>query len=390
MDKLMFSNKVIELRKKQGLTQQQLADRLHVTNKAISRWETGEGFPDIMLLKPLSEALGISCDELLSEHVNYTDIQKSDIQKYIPYGVAALSLLVYYILGKLSVPFILSFFILLAGLWASCYLMIHHTNKEKLPHLIRFDAVMLYFPVVSLFQTITMIWYLLKQSGFSLQGLLFNFNMINYGSDILGDSMGMIDNTVLIYIFGYIGALVSILVLYYLMKNYSIQHYEIAWYGIRINKKDGSGCFNQLQDSTERNVKRVCYVLCAVVFLMIIATIIYQYFSLLNLQFIPNELEVGYGNREVAIKTLADCKQYLYLLVGISGIVPLFGLVKCKRKLIYKFALIWLWVYCAGIIFFTTLEKDIYVKAPMLWMVVGIVIAGMICVCRFTKKNKKI
>ncbi|MEG0737220.1 MAG: helix-turn-helix transcriptional regulator, partial [Longicatena sp.] len=177
MDKLLFANKVMELRKKQGLTQQQLADRLHVTNKAISRWETGEGFPDIMLLKPLSEALGISCDELLSEHVSYTDIKKSDIQKYIPYGVAALSLLFYYILGKLSVPFILSFFILLAGLWASCYLMIHHTNKEKLPSLIRFDAVMLYFPVVSLFQTITMIWYLLKQSGFSLQGLLFNFNM---------------------------------------------------------------------------------------------------------------------------------------------------------------------------------------------------------------------
>ncbi|MGX8851057.1 helix-turn-helix domain-containing protein [Amedibacillus sp. YH-ame10] len=82
MDKLIFANKVMELRKKQGLTQQQLADRLHVTNKAISRWETGEGFPDIMLLKPLSEALGISCDELLSEHVSYTDIKKSDIQKY--------------------------------------------------------------------------------------------------------------------------------------------------------------------------------------------------------------------------------------------------------------------------------------------------------------------
>lgn len=52
-------------RKALGLTQQQLADRLHLTNKAISKWETGEGLPDISVLKDLAEALEVSTDELL-------------------------------------------------------------------------------------------------------------------------------------------------------------------------------------------------------------------------------------------------------------------------------------------------------------------------------------
>ena len=52
-------------RKALGLTQQQLADKLHLTNKAISKWETGEGLPDISVLKDLAEVLQISTDELL-------------------------------------------------------------------------------------------------------------------------------------------------------------------------------------------------------------------------------------------------------------------------------------------------------------------------------------
>ena len=48
-----------------GLTQQQLADRLHVTNKAVSKWETGRGLPDIQMLEPLSAALEVTAAELL-------------------------------------------------------------------------------------------------------------------------------------------------------------------------------------------------------------------------------------------------------------------------------------------------------------------------------------
>lgn len=53
-------------RKAKGLTQEQLAEKLGVTNKTISRWETGKYMPDLSLLQPLSEELGISLNELLS------------------------------------------------------------------------------------------------------------------------------------------------------------------------------------------------------------------------------------------------------------------------------------------------------------------------------------
>lgn len=57
---------IAQLRKELGLTQKELAEKLEVTDKAISRWETGEGLPDTSLLKPLAEILGVSVGELLS------------------------------------------------------------------------------------------------------------------------------------------------------------------------------------------------------------------------------------------------------------------------------------------------------------------------------------
>ena len=53
-------------RKEKGMTQKELAERLHISNKAVSRWETGAGFTDVSLLEPLSEALGVTVTELLS------------------------------------------------------------------------------------------------------------------------------------------------------------------------------------------------------------------------------------------------------------------------------------------------------------------------------------
>lgn len=54
------------LRKQKGLTQSRLAEIIGVTDKAVSRWETGKGFPDVSLLQPLAEALGTSVTELLA------------------------------------------------------------------------------------------------------------------------------------------------------------------------------------------------------------------------------------------------------------------------------------------------------------------------------------
>ena len=54
------------LREKKGCTQRELAGEIGVTDKAVSRWETGKGLPDTAVLKELSEALGVSVGELLA------------------------------------------------------------------------------------------------------------------------------------------------------------------------------------------------------------------------------------------------------------------------------------------------------------------------------------
>lgn len=54
------------LREARGLTQAQLAGKLDVSDKTVSKWETGRGLPDITLMEPLSAALGVSVMELLS------------------------------------------------------------------------------------------------------------------------------------------------------------------------------------------------------------------------------------------------------------------------------------------------------------------------------------
>ena len=65
MDNLKFGAFIAQLRKENNLTQKELADRLHVTDKAVSKWETGKGFPDVKLMEPLAQELGISLVELL-------------------------------------------------------------------------------------------------------------------------------------------------------------------------------------------------------------------------------------------------------------------------------------------------------------------------------------
>ena len=54
------------LRERAGMTQRHLADRLGITDKAVSKWETDRGLPDITLVEPLACALGVSVAELLS------------------------------------------------------------------------------------------------------------------------------------------------------------------------------------------------------------------------------------------------------------------------------------------------------------------------------------
>lgn len=77
MDAEKFGLFIQSCRKELGLTQAELAERIHVTDKAISRWERGIGFPDIKLLEPLAEALGITLIELMQSRRIEEDLTKA-------------------------------------------------------------------------------------------------------------------------------------------------------------------------------------------------------------------------------------------------------------------------------------------------------------------------
>ena len=66
MNQYITGTIIKELREKNKLTQLELAERLNVSDKTVSKWETAKGYPDITLLEPIAKVFGISVTELLS------------------------------------------------------------------------------------------------------------------------------------------------------------------------------------------------------------------------------------------------------------------------------------------------------------------------------------
>lgn len=66
MNSYITGTTIKKLREAKGLTQLQLAEEIGVSSKAVSKWETAKGLPDISLIEPLSQALGVSVMELMS------------------------------------------------------------------------------------------------------------------------------------------------------------------------------------------------------------------------------------------------------------------------------------------------------------------------------------
>jgi len=78
MDLIRIGSFLAELRREKGLTQQALGDRLGVTNKTISRWETGCYLPDVEMLSLLSREFGVSINELVAgERLVAEDFKKA-------------------------------------------------------------------------------------------------------------------------------------------------------------------------------------------------------------------------------------------------------------------------------------------------------------------------
>lgn len=138
---------ISELRKEKDLKQSDLAKMLNVTDKAVSRWETGKGLPDISLLIPLSEVLGISVNELLSgERVKEDKVTEEKLkttinmsldsmrkrEKVIKYSVlvfACITLILLYLSESLSTIGVLEILVISLVLLMSKFLK---TKSKKL------------------------------------------------------------------------------------------------------------------------------------------------------------------------------------------------------------------------------------------------------------------
>lgn len=84
MDAKKFGSFLATLRKERGLTQAELAGKLQITDKAVSRWERGIGLPDISVLEPLSAALQITVLELLkSEKFNHKELSHEEVSNAV-------------------------------------------------------------------------------------------------------------------------------------------------------------------------------------------------------------------------------------------------------------------------------------------------------------------
>ena len=107
MELKKIANFIKKKRKELGITQLELADKLFVTEKAISRWETGRGTPDISLLIPLSKELGVNVSELLNGEESKNDkaiekvIEYNEISQKNKYGLGFKFTILCYILSIL-------------------------------------------------------------------------------------------------------------------------------------------------------------------------------------------------------------------------------------------------------------------------------------------------
>ena len=79
MDCQKIGSFILAIRKEKNMTQKQLADKLHVTDRAVSKWERGLGIPDVSLLSDLSNILGVSINEILAgEKIDTLSRKKAD------------------------------------------------------------------------------------------------------------------------------------------------------------------------------------------------------------------------------------------------------------------------------------------------------------------------
>lgn len=81
MDKILVGKFISEQRKAKGFTQKDLAEKLNVTDKAVSKWETGKGYPDIEILEALSDIFDVTINDILSGEIVSQENKEKEADK---------------------------------------------------------------------------------------------------------------------------------------------------------------------------------------------------------------------------------------------------------------------------------------------------------------------
>lgn len=115
MNQIKIGKFILNCRKEKGLTQEQLAEKLGVTSKSISRWENGKTMPDYSLLKDLCNELNINVNELLSaekikvnDYMNKSEENLIKLRKQIDKRKKILTIISYVFIAIIIIVFILN------------------------------------------------------------------------------------------------------------------------------------------------------------------------------------------------------------------------------------------------------------------------------------------
>ena len=95
MDNQKFGQFIASIRKEKGWTQMELAHKLNITDKAVSKWERGIGFPDLKMIEPLAQVLDISINEIMHAEKQTKKIQNTIMFKNIIYGLLLFSITIF-------------------------------------------------------------------------------------------------------------------------------------------------------------------------------------------------------------------------------------------------------------------------------------------------------
>ena len=125
-----FSERLKRYRKERNLTQQQLADTLGVSNKSVSRWESGGGYPDLPLLVPLARALGVTADDLLDAEKPVRALTRADWQGLLSFAFALGGGLLFYLLATFA-PLVVCYAVYLACLCYGAYLQRYYARHSR-------------------------------------------------------------------------------------------------------------------------------------------------------------------------------------------------------------------------------------------------------------------